>query len=372
MHLALFLSRATPLARWDKLGLFNREIAVYRRLSQQVDGVMIVTSGGEEELAYQPLLQNGQILHNRWQLSPNLYSLAAPVLHGRSVGQADIYKTNQLDGAWTAVVAARLFRKPVIVRAGYLWAKNFTCQNGAGLKSKLIDQLEKFSFRQATAVVVTTAAMRQTVSRQYGIDPVKIHIIPNYVDTEIFRPMPEIARERGKICYVGRLTPLKNLDLLIQAVAAVPGASLTLIGDGEQRLELEQLARRLNAPVTFAGRVSNLELPALLNQAGIFVLPSRYEGHPKALLEAMACGLAVVGSDVEGIRDVIQQEHTGLLAAPTVAELAAAINRLMLGEALCDRLGKAAAEFALETYGLEQIVNLELAVMQQALEEYSR
>ncbi|MEJ2750694.1 MAG: glycosyltransferase family 4 protein, partial [Anaerolineae bacterium] len=313
-----------------------------------------------------------KLLYNHWGLSPNLYSLFAPLLHRRALRQATVFKTNQLDGAWTAVIAGQLLRKPVIVRAGYLWAKNFVRQNGQSLKSRLIKQLEKFSFRRATAVVVTTTTMRQTVSQQYGIDLEKIHVIPNYVDTDTFRPLPEITSKRGRICYVGRLIPLKNLDLLIQAVAAVPGTSLTLVGNGEQQPELERLAQHLGAPVIFAGRISNIELPQLLNQASIFVLPSQYEGHPKALIEAMACGLAVVGSDVEGIRDVIQPEQTGLLVAPTVPELTAALNRLMADEALCDRLGNAAAKFAQDAYSLKHIVELEQLVMRRTVEVYAK
>src|SRR3546814_18364330 len=77
----------------------------------------------------------------------------------------------------------------------------------------------------------------------------------------------------------------------------------------------------------------------MINAGRIFVLPSSYEGHPKTLLEAMACGAAVIGTDVPGIREVIEDGRTGLLCAPTAAALRDAIERLLSDEPLRRRLG---------------------------------
>jgi glycosyltransferase involved in cell wall biosynthesis len=365
IHLVLFLSRATPLQRWHRLGLLERETALYRRLSEQVGRVTLLTSGGPEELLYQEALGKIHILYNRWGLSPNAYSLLAPFLHGRALRQATVYKTNQMDGAWTAVLAGKLHRRPVITRAGYLWADNFQKENGAGLKSAVITQLEKRAVRAATAVAVTTPAMKQFLAAHYAIDPARITVVPNYVDSDRFRPLPDVPAIPGRVCFIGRLHPTKNIHLLIEAMSNLPDAALVMIGQGEQRQELADLAQRCDVNAQFLGVLPHSQLPTEINRAQVFVLPSRFEGHPKALLEAMACGTAVIGTDVNGIRDVIRHEATGLLCPPTVEGITAALRRLLADEPLRGRLGQAAREFVERHYSLNHIVEVELALLRQ-------
>jgi glycosyltransferase involved in cell wall biosynthesis len=365
-HITLFLSRSTPLARWDKLGLFERETALYRCLSRHVD-MSIVSSGDEGELAYAARLGQMEILFNRWPLSANLYSLLAPWLHRSALRQADIYKTNQFDGSWTAILAARLYGKPVVVRAGYLWAENYSREMGLSSKMRLIFWLQAFVLRQATHVAVTTTAMKSYLADRYRLPARRITVIPNYVDTVQFGPDPTIAAQNGRLCFIGRLNVVKNLDLLIEALAPLPNTCLAVIGQGEEQDRLMALSRRLGASVEFLGQLPHEQLPAEINHAQLFVLPSRFEGHPKALIEAMACGTAVLGTDVEGIRDVIRHGETGWLCQPTVEGLRQAIQTLLAEPELCRRLGQNGRQFALENYSLEQIATQELALYRTLL-----
>lgn len=365
LHLVLFLSRATPLARWDRMGIFEREVAIYRRLAARLARVSIVTSGGVEELRYAARLENIQILHNRWGLSPNLYSVLAPVLHASALRKATIFKTNQLDGAWTAILAGKLHSKPVVVRAGYLWAEDHRNEGGRGAKARMIERLQRGSFSRADAIFLTTPAMREHVIEAYNIAPDRIRVMPNYVDVERFRPRPDVEPVAGRICYVGRLHPRKNLDRLIRAVAQIPGASLRLIGRGEQQAELAALAAQSRAHVTFAGVVPHAELAAEIQQAQLFVLPSAFEGHPKALLEAMACGVAVLGADVPGIREEIAHGETGWLCEPTVESLAGSLRQLLSDVALRQQLGGRARSYIVDRYSLDRIADMEIQALRQ-------
>ncbi len=365
-RVVLFLSRNTPLARWQKLGLLARETALYRRLSQQV-AFALVTSGGAEEQTYAADLGEIAVLVNRWGVSPNAYSLLAPWLHRAALRQADLFKTNQLDGAWTAVLAARLHHKPVIVRAGYLWAENFTREKGAGAKARLIVALQRWVLRAATHLVVTTEAMKAHLLAHYRIPATKVTVIPNYVDSDLFCPRPEVSPENGRLCFVGRLNRVKNVDLLITALSGLPDVRLTLIGQGEEQPRLLELAQRLNVAVEFVGQLPHEQLPAMLNRAALFVLPSRFEGHPKALIEAMACGTAVLGANVEGIRDVIRHGETGWLCPPTVDGLRTAIQTLLADAELRQRLGENGRQFVLQTYSLERVAEEELALYRRLL-----
>src|SRR3546814_4760578 len=92
-----------------------------------------------------------------------------------------------------------------------------------------------------------------------------------------------------------------------------------MVGDGDLRATAEREAARRGVKARLHGNLPHQNLPEMINAGRIFVLPSSYEGHPKTLLEAMACGAAVIGTDVPGIREVIEDGRTGLLCAPTAA-----------------------------------------------------
>jgi glycosyltransferase involved in cell wall biosynthesis len=362
VHLVLFLTRATPLATWHQVGILEREAALYRQLRPLVGSIRVVTSGGPEELRYRYALGDVEILYNRHGLPPNAYSLLAPLLHRRALQAGTLYKTNQLDGAWTALLAGQLYRKPVVVRAGYLWAPTFTKVVGRTWKTRLAHRLERLALRRADAVILTTAAMKQQVAGQYGIAPERIAVIPNFVDTELFRPDPQVTPLPGRILFVGRLEPEKNLPAVLEALKQTPGASLALVGQGSQGPALAAYAQQHGLAVEFLGRIPNTRLPEEIRRAEVFILPSLYEGHPKALIEAMACGAAVIGSDAPGIRELIRHEETGLLCVPGAAGIAAALRRLLADADLRARLGAAARAAAAQQFSLTSVVQTELAL----------
>ncbi|MEM7532466.1 MAG: glycosyltransferase family 4 protein [Chloroflexota bacterium] len=379
IHLTLFLSRATPLARWSQIGTIDRELASYAHLSEVLGKLSIVTVGGDEERQHiDGLADNADILVNRRGIRPNLHSLLAPIIHRSPLKQATVYKTNQLDGSWTALIAGRLYRKPVVVRLGYPWARNVRGEGIRGVKVKLIELLESFVLKNADTIVVTTAELKLYLCEQYRLDADTVNIIPNYVDTDKFAPQSSTAQKTAQnprgICFVGRLNVVKNLDLLCQAIAEIPDASLTLVGDGDERASLEQWVKEhgLEEWIHFKGIVNNSLLPEIINEHAVFILPSRFEGHPKALIEAMACGAAVVGTNVNGIRNLIQHEQTGLLCEPTVEGIRNALQRLLDDEALRLRLGNAARDFAVAEYSLDRIVQIELALLAQVQQTYAQ
>ena len=370
LKLSFFMSRSTSLQRWAKLGIFEREIAIYRLLAQRIGGMSLVTSGGEEEMAFQEKLPGIEILYNRWGLSPNCYSLLAPILHSHALRKATVYKTNQLDGAWTAILAAKLYHKPVIVRAGYLWAKNFLRQQGKGWKTNLINRLERFSFKQADGIIVTTKEMKRYINGMYDIAPGKITVIPNYVDINLFRPIRSIKKIMGRVCFIGRFTSVKNLKLLIESISPLKGVSLTLIGDGDERVFLEEMSRNLHVDVRFLGRLENQYLPEEINQAEIFILPSKFEGHPKALIEAMACGSAVIGTDVEGINTVIKHNVNGLLCQPNVKSVRQAVTELLSNPQKRAVLGHNARQFVSTHFDLDVVVEAELSALKNIVNQH--
>ncbi len=359
ISLALFLTRAVPMEVWRQNGTLRREISYYQELASRFHRVSFITCGGEKELDHIQPKENIDILFNRWGISPNLFSFVAPFLHRKELSKVNVIKTNQLDGAWTAIIAGWMFHKPVIVRAGYIWSDFFRQEGGKGLNAYFVDFLERWCLRLSHCIFVTTQEIKERLSEKYHIPADKIIVIPNYIDTDIFHPDPEINPIKGRICFVGRLDPIKNVDTLIQAVSQIPSASLIIIGKGKQLDALKSLSDQLHANVSFLGQMENEKLPMEILKSEMFVLPSSLEGHPKALIEAMACGCPVIGADVPGIHNIIQHKENGLLCPPTVEGVRNAITHLLNDDSLRIKIGKNGAEFAKNTFSLEKIAAME-------------
>jgi glycosyltransferase involved in cell wall biosynthesis len=162
---------------------------------------------------------------------------------------------------------------------------------------------------------------------------------------------------------MGRLVKQKGFDFLLQAFARCkdihPEWSLVILGEGEERNDLESMreALGLEGRVEFRGRVK--EPATILRQADLFVMSSRFEGFPLALIEAMACGLPVISTDCPtGPSEIIRNEIDGLLITPNNVEvLANAMDRLMANQSERNILG-ARAVGVVERFGVEQVMNM--------------
>ncbi len=368
MNLALFFTRGMSLRAWDDIGMFEREVALYRRLRQKGADISFVTYGDSRDLQYGERLPGARILCNRLRLPNGIYARLLPRLHGRALRQIDVIKTNQTNGADVALRAARLWSKPLIARCGYMHSEFVAREHGADSpEARDAETLESKVFLGASRVVVTTPVMREKVVTIHGIDPEKVVVVPNYVDTDRFRPSGTFPEEPPRqICFVGRLVPQKNVTSLLEAVARTD-LEVLLVGNGPLRANLEQAAQRLDLRAQFLGNLPNADLPELINRCGLFVLPSHYEGHPKALLEAMACGVPVIAADSPGIREVIRHGETGYLCGISSESIREAIETLRSSPQLCARLSAAARKYVVDNFSLDRIAEQEFALLQEII-----
>ncbi len=364
MKVAVFFSRGMSLTGWRKAGILERELALYRALMPQLERLVFLTYGGRDDLSLASQIPGLEILPNRWRLPSNLYSVLAPLLHWRALRQYTVFKTNQMNGAWCAVLAARLFRKKLFVRCGFLWSDFVARLHPGSWRQTAALQLERHACQAADIVVVAAEADRRTIVARYHLDARHVHVSPNYVEADVFRPISGTLREPGRVVFIGRLDEQKNVRALVTAVAGVDGCALSVIGDGPLRVELEALARDCGADVTFLGTRPHSELPVLLNQSSVFILPSLYEGNPKALLEAMACGIAVIGARAPGIQDIVSDGETGILCGTSVEDIKNALTEVLASSALRNRIGAAARDYVLATCTLESAVARELKLLE--------
>jgi GalNAc-alpha-(1->4)-GalNAc-alpha-(1->3)-diNAcBac-PP-undecaprenol alpha-1,4-N-acetyl-D-galactosaminyltransferase len=209
--------------------------------------------------------------------------------------------------------------------------------------------LRKSLYPRAAALVVQTHGVLPWAVERVGAE--KAHVIPNPVMPASSRPSNAVnAYPQPFVLAMGRLTREKGFDLLLRAFEKAsrlyPGWSLVVLGEGSERASLEGLAEELgiSARVHLPGRQT--EPATTMSQASMFVLSSRFEGFPNALLEAMACGLPVVSFDCRsGPGEIIRDGVDGILVPPG--------NVPALGEAMQDLMGHPERRELLARRGVE-------------------
>jgi glycosyltransferase involved in cell wall biosynthesis/peptidoglycan/xylan/chitin deacetylase (PgdA/CDA1 family) len=202
--------------------------------------------------------------------------------------------------------------------------------------------------RAAARVIVLSPNQAEFVAERYRVRRDRIRVLPNGVDDSFFASPRTEPTHVGpfRLLSVGRLSPQKNVARLLEAIALVSSpVELTIVGDGEQRHQLEELRRRLGLDnVHFTGRAFGADLVSWYRWADGFVLASDREGMPLVVLEAMAAALPIVATHVPGISDTVGDD--GLLAAPEPAALAARIDTLVTDASLRCELSQRSARRA--------------------------
>jgi glycosyltransferase involved in cell wall biosynthesis len=356
--LVLFFTHGVSLRLWHKVGMIDREVAIYNELSKYFKHIYFFTYGLEDHKFEDYLASNISVIPKRFAICDILYSLMLPFIQSKTLKKADLLKTNQMLGSWSAAIAKIIYRKKLVVRTGYVWSIHLGEENAGSLKTILSKKWEKCIYRLADAAI--TSSQRNFDYTEQNYTPHNHTLIPNYVEIGVFKPL-DIVKKRCSICFVGRLTQQKNLFVLLEALVGLP-YTLTIVGSGEQRNGLEKYADENKIRVDFLGNVPNHELPKILNQHELFILPSLYEGMPKVLLEAMACGLAVVGTNIDGIREAIKHGENGILCETSPKSIREAILNVMEDEEIRGKLGLNARSTIEKSFSLETFTEKELNI----------
>ena len=300
-----------------------------------------------------------------------LYALYLPLLRWFSGRRVQVILTGQGWRAWGwhAVLCGWFWGAPVVVRCtaprGWVAAVG---GGGGGLARRLVDRLaigfERWTLTRAAHCLVSGSGPAAWLARHYRIDPERMTVLPDPVDVERFRPGYESAPDIDLLC-VGALEPHKRLPLVLSALQKLR-AELVLVGDGpewqalRERIELEDL------PVELVRQAPPERMPHYYRRARVYLIASAWEGQPRALLEAMACGCACVGTRSPGIEPLIRDGQTGLLVDATPEGIARGVSSLLADAALRRRLGLQARNFVLENYTADGACDRFKAVLTEA------
>jgi glycosyltransferase involved in cell wall biosynthesis len=244
-------------------------------------------------------------------------------------------------GCSTALLGAALCRVPARVATVQLF--------GSLPRALTLGLQRRVVVRTVSRYVAVSAGVAERVRHVLGAPADRVCVVPNAVapaDTAVDGAAPRralgVAADRPLVLTLARLTPQKGLPTLLDAAARVPGAVFAIVGEGPERDALEARIRQLGLGdrVWLLGFRS--DTAALLAACDLFVLPSRYEGLPLSILEAMAAGRAVVASAIPGNDEAVVHGETGVLVpVDDPAALAAAIRELLADPGRAARLGAA-------------------------------
>jgi glycosyltransferase involved in cell wall biosynthesis len=311
------------------------------------------------------------------------------VLHSESASTVELFRRGvhrrvpvvlMLHGAFLGLAKAQLksalrTRRPMpLLRAirGVQWlATNEAFRHG-----------NWYRFRAVETIVPSRQQVNDT-RRSCLLKESRVHVVPNGIDAELFRPRP-MTDARANLGFgggpifvaVGRLSPDKGFHHAVQALALMDGeascAKLVIVGEGPERQRLERLARQLEIEerVIFAGTQTHEGVALHLAAADVFLFPTeRDEAAPLILPQAMACGRPVIASRTGGITEVIGEagEYGVLLPPGDATVLAREMRTLLSDSALRHRLGEAARRRVLAEYTIERMVERTLDVYRIAI-----
>src|SRR5229473_1074369 len=268
-------------------------------------------------------------------------------------------------GAIEAVAAAKLAGVPVVVHSEHGYEVDMFA--GLPMRRRIF---RRAAYGMADAIFAVTRELRNFHAQQAWIQPERMGVMFNGVDTQRFAPCCEsriaMRKELGLpeksfvVGAVGRLVPIKDHQTLLKAAALLSKSGIDvhvlLVGSGPERAKLKALAAEaLEGRVCFAGDSSRV--PELLNAIDVFAQPSLGEGMSNTLLEAMACGLPVLATNVGGNPEIIENNLNGCLFTPGDAEwLADRLKLLARDPAIVHQLGTAARNRAMESFSLSRML----------------
>ncbi|MCB1776699.1 MAG: glycogen synthase [Candidatus Competibacteraceae bacterium] len=291
-------------------------------------------------------------------------------------GNAEIIHCHTWYAHFSGILAKILYNIPMVITVHSLEPLRPWKRDQLGHGYDLSRWIEKSALEAADAIIAVSRSTREDVLRLFNVDPTRVVVIPNGIDTEEYQPIhaPEVLSKHGIdpdrpfVLFVGRITRQKGLYYLLQAIPHIdPKLQIVLCaGDADtlaMQREIEEIVHELQSHrsgiVWISKMLPRQETIALYSHATIFCCPSIYEPFGIINLEAMACGTPVVGSAVGGICEVVVEGETGLLVDPHLSSepphdpisparfeqgLADAINRIANDPELCRQMAEAGRE----------------------------
>ena len=373
------------LEEWVRLGLFDREKRIYEEHLNQgnFDNVVWFSYGPNDEEVCKKLQASGRLDSRikavglpKWARGKYLryfYSILIPFIHKDTCKKLFMIKSNQMQGARVAAAIGKKYNIPFVFRTGYTFSIFYKRrkENENGIKRLKAQywlytyaKQERKLYKECNLALVASEDDKKYVVDKYNIETDRISILTNYIDCDLFKAKKNFDERKNRFLFVGRLNEQKNLCNLVEAFKNMD-IGLDLYGAGEMEEELKNMISEKD-DIILKGKVSNDKLPDIYNDYRYFILPSLFEGMPKTLLEAMACGCICFGTDVEGIREVIDKNNGILLSSTNGIEMKEEIiNALkeITERQVNQNIGHCAVQYIENKHALKNVIRRENDLM---------
>jgi len=381
-HIMLFFSYGMSLQAWAESGLIGRELLLYKKMIKQGYNVSFLTYGDATDYRYSDQLGGINIIpvfsiikknKNKWINLLKSFFIPCNLKIKKIISAADIYKTNQMMGSWVPLLAGIMYKKPLVVRCGYEMLRNLLRDEKNPftwlIKAIFGYSLELMAYVSADRIIISNKSDKQYIKKLFPIKNEKLFLIRNFIDTDHFSDNHSnpIDRNNRKALFIGRIEQRKNIENLIYG-SVVANCALDIIGNGKNKAYFMKIAEQQKGNIDFIGVFDNSELPDIIRKYTLFILPSFYENNPKTILEAMACARVVLGTDVDGIRELIDDQNTGFLCNTDVLSIKNAI--ITIFNTPCEKLNivaENARQFVLKECAIERVFQQEMDIYSQLL-----
>lgn len=345
-------------------------LQLFRALRPRIEGEFLVLTGSgvHQELLKEPGVRSVGAL----RYPQGIGALRRAIREAKS--RYDLVHVNDIYFGLPAAYLARAF--PRVILFGTDPIREIGWRYGTGTSELVRTALPVML--QGSTLVTNSAPLAESFRR------FRPTVIPNGIDTARFSRLPrrEDARQMlgwassaRIVLWVGKVIPVKRVEWLLEAISRVSDARLVLVGGYREEhygdgyyAGLLRTYPAARDRTTFVGEVPPARVDTYLAAADVFAFPSRFEGMPNAVMEAMAAGLPVVASDIPAHRALLAAGRTGLLVR-SGSEMGEAVDRLLADEGLRRRLGDASREFVREHLALDVIRDRYLALYRQILGE---
>ena len=365
MHILLIFTYNVSLADWKETGILDREIRLYKKLND-LYGVKFtfLTFGDDTDLSIDIPYKFINILpiysvvkQKKGKLTKLLSSFMIPFQIRSLIDNPDVVKTNQLLGSWIAITMKIFYRCPIVIRTGYNILE-FSIKNKKNvLKIIFYYFLTMVSVIMSDLYTVTSKKDSEFIKKYIKVKGNGIVIKPNWVDINESVKYVRSKKINDIIC-VGRLEEQKNFGYLIESFSNSK-TTLNIVGKGRLREALQKKAVQNNTNVNFINPVKNEELLELMSTFKFFILPSRFEGSPKAVLEAMSVGCIVIANDLPEIREIIENNWNGLITPAIENNFRLAFENISKDSDKQKQLSQQAFKTISESYSLEKYAQQE-------------
>ena len=315
---SVFLTYDYSLETWEKNGTLNRELKIFKEIAKSENikfkfisydkGYVLKNSDLQQYIEIVSIYKNLKYFNNKYLRF--IYSFYIPFKIKEEVEKSDLIFQNQLDGSWISMITKKLTKKPLMIRTGYDAYQFSINENKNKLFVYFYRVLTKLSLKYSDLYTVTSLSDKNYLENNFK--NAKVKITRNW--SGLSKKNTENKRYSNKILCVGRLVEQKNYIFLINSLSKYKKSiSIDIVGEGPEKNKIKNLSKEKNVEVNYLGKINHDNLSDIYQKYKLYAIPSKFEGNPKTLLEAMGNGCIVLASNIENHSEIIDNSINGFL-----------------------------------------------------------